>query len=108
VLRPLLPLRKQRQPGRQHGGSSGSSSSRAVAAAAYYFELPRSFTASGIKFPFLIRPYLSEEMILGTKMLLSRLSYIRTYYDASNILGGVGVTPGETKYLQNVTQIPPE
>jgi hypothetical protein len=55
VLLPLMPLRKQRQQQQQHGGSNGSSSSRAVAATAYYFELPRSFTASGIKFPFLIR-----------------------------------------------------
>ena len=55
---------------------------------------------------FLIQQYLSENMILGTKMLLSCLSYIRTLYDTSNIFGGVGVTPGETKYLQNVTQIP--
>jgi hypothetical protein len=65
MLPPLMPLRKQRQRRRQHGGSSGSSSSRVVAAAAHYFELPRSFTASGIKFPFFIRQYLSEKNDTG-------------------------------------------
>ncbi len=39
-----------------------------------------------------------KKWYLGLKMLLSRLSYIRTKYDLSNIFGGVGVTPGETKY----------
>jgi hypothetical protein len=65
VLPTLLPLRKQREQQRQHVHSGGSSSSRAVAEAAQYFELPHPITASGIKFPFLIRQYPSEKMILG-------------------------------------------
>jgi hypothetical protein len=74
----LMPLRKQRQQRRQHRGSSGSSSSRVVAAAAHYFELPCSFTASGIKFPFLICQYPSEKMILGTKTV-TELPQLHTY-----------------------------
>jgi hypothetical protein len=78
VLPPLMPLHKQRQQRQQHRSSGGSSSSRAVAAAAHYFELPCSFTAIGIKFPFLIHRYLSEKMILGTKTV-TELPQLHTY-----------------------------
>ena len=37
-------------------------------------------------------------------MLLSRVSYLRIYYNPSNIFGGVCVIPSVTQYLQNVTQ----
>jgi hypothetical protein len=43
-------------------------------------------------------------MLLGLKMLLSRVSNIRIWYNPSNIFGGVCVIPSVTQYLQNVTQ----